>query len=149
MKVIFLDIDGVLNNRKSMNDAFNNGIFPTGNAMMHTVDPDCVDRLKKFVETTGASIVVSSTWRIFMDEVHRAFKWCKWEDAPIIGRTGKFGARGLEIDEWLKHNPQVTKYVIFDDDSFDIHQKTKLVKTAHEVGLTDEDCALAQKILED
>lgn len=148
MKVIFLDIDGVLNNRKSMNAAFNHAVFPTGNNMCHTVDPDCVARLKKLVSNTGASIVVSSTWRLFMDEVYRAFKWCKWDDVPIIGKTAKFGARGAEIDAWLEHNPEVTQYVILDDDSFDIHQKTHFVKTMHEFGLTDDDCKNAQYILE-
>lgn len=148
MKVVFLDIDGVLNNRKSLTAAATNGIFPTGNATFHTVDPECVARLRKLIETTGASIVVSSTWRMFMDEVHRALEWCGWKDAPIIGRTGNFGSRGIEIDTWLKHNPDVTQYVILDDDSFDIHQKTHLVKTMHEAGLTDDDCIVAQKILD-
>jgi hypothetical protein len=147
MKVIFLDMDGVLNNRKSLTAAANNAIFPTGNATFHTVDPDCVNRLRKLVEATDAKIVVSSTWRMFMDEVYRAFNWCDWKDVPIIGRTGKFGARGAEIDAWLKSNPEVTQYVILDDDSFDIHQKTHFVKTEHELGLTDDDCTAAQIIL--
>lgn len=149
MKVIFLDIDGVLGNRKSQNAAFNHKIYPPGNAFLHAVDPDCVQRLRKLVEATGASIVISSTWRRFMDEVQRAFDWCNWSDVPIIGRTGVMNSRGQEIAEWLKHNPEVTQYVILDDDSFDIFQKTKLIKTINEYGLLDHDCEDAKKVLEE
>lgn len=52
MKIIFLDIDGVLN------------VYPQGHdeygAIFH---PHLVENLKLILDQTGAKIVVSSTWR--------------------------------------------------------------------------------------
>lgn len=50
-KIIFLDIDGVLNNAKSdISDLF-------------VIETDLLQILKKIVDSTDASIVLSSTWR--------------------------------------------------------------------------------------
>jgi hypothetical protein len=51
---------------------------------------------------------------------------------PTLGNT-----RGDEIREWLRKNPEVTKYAILDDDS-DFYPDQPLFKTTFETGLTDE-----------
>lgn len=52
MRLLFLDIDGVLNCHED--------IFATG---IHTIDPVKVRRLNRIVRETGAEIVISSAWR--------------------------------------------------------------------------------------
>jgi hypothetical protein len=54
MKVIFLDIDGVLNCEKTPNPRK----FP------YVVDKKLLARLQKLLERTGAKVVLSSSWRL-------------------------------------------------------------------------------------
>jgi HAD domain in Swiss Army Knife RNA repair proteins len=54
MKVIFLDIDGVLNCEKTPNPRK----FP------YVVDRKLLTRLKTLLERTGAKVVLSSSWRL-------------------------------------------------------------------------------------
>ena len=53
MKVIFLDIDGVLNCKSTPNPRK----FP------YIVDPKLLKRFKRLLQRTGAKVVLSSTWR--------------------------------------------------------------------------------------
>jgi hypothetical protein len=52
-KIIFLDIDGVLNNSKWLKENKNNPI-----------DPAAVNRINVIMQKTDAKIVISSSWRI-------------------------------------------------------------------------------------
>ena len=61
MKIIFLDIDGVLNSseyRKRMGRKYYSEI----------IDRSKMPLLKKIVEATGAKIVLSTSWRKFWNE---------------------------------------------------------------------------------
>jgi len=66
MKVIFLDIDGVLNS----NDwyVYRKNLMIEGKIVkeypLHEFDPKAVTRLNRIIAETGAKIIVSSTWRI-------------------------------------------------------------------------------------
>ena len=62
MKILFLDIDGVLNTgqynkymiENNLNDFDENGsIF----------DPNAVDNLRLIIDCTNADVIISSTWR--------------------------------------------------------------------------------------
>ena len=53
-KVIFLDIDGVLNC----------GRTPNPRKFPYVVDTRLLSRLKKLLDRTGAKIVLSSSWRL-------------------------------------------------------------------------------------
>jgi hypothetical protein len=53
MKPLFLDIDGVLNAHEPHPGSLYNGIRP-----------DCMGRLNRVLKATGASLVISSAWRI-------------------------------------------------------------------------------------
>jgi hypothetical protein len=65
VKVIFLDVDGVLNGHESQ----------------WRVIPECVRLLNEIVERTGAKLVLSSSWRLLSD----------WEPAVReYGVTGEF-----------------------------------------------------------
>jgi hypothetical protein len=113
MKVIFLDIDGVLNVIPKGFDKWG-GIF----------HPHFVDNLKRIIDATGAKIVISSTWRMGNGLVGMREMW---EDRVLPGEvidiTPNFMVnfktticRGKEIDAWLSEHPEVTNYVIIDDD---------------------------------
>jgi len=118
MRIIFLDIDGVLN------------VIPQGHdeygAIFH---PHFVDNLKRIVDETGAKIVISSSWRhsgfLAMKEMW-AFRNLPGEFLDItpshidMDRNLPFMERlerGSEIQEWLDNHPEVTSYVILDDDT--------------------------------
>lgn len=158
MKIIFLDVDGVLNSEE---DILKAGI---GKGLYDEISDDKLKRLKKLVGSTNAKIVVSSTWRIgcarsgdksFYGE--KLFKSLEDKLAsvgleilditPVINKP--MIKRGDEIRQWL----QTTKYdiesfVILDDDS-DMCEftGTNLVKTSNKVGLTDADILIAEEIL--
>ena len=117
MNIIFLDIDGVLNSIDSM-AAFH----ALGKHEQEvTLDIVSIGLLKKLCETTGAQIVISSTWRIgrIIPDFVAIFNHYGWVDAPVISFTGRGGTgtvRGDEIQDWIETNC-VSNYVILDDDS--------------------------------
>ena len=117
MKIIFLDIDGVLNSVDSMVAFHTLGIHDEE----LTLDTVSIGLLKHLCEIADAKIVISSTWRIgrISPEFVAIFNYYGWADAPIIGMTGRGGygsCRGDEIQEWIDHE-DVENYVILDDDS--------------------------------
>lgn len=135
MKVIFLDIDGVLNLCYEGRDEYG--------SLFH---PHLVDNLRKIIRETGAKIVISSTWR-FSGLVVMKEMWDKRElPGEVIGITPNFMThygttlcRGKEIDAYLEKYPEIEKYVILDDDSdMEPHQMDNFVMTS---GNRDhEDC---------
>ena len=64
--VVFLDIDGVLNSKQwyAHDAASHEVISPTDRKLWeHSIDPDCVRRLNRILQQTGAVVIVSSSWR--------------------------------------------------------------------------------------
>jgi hypothetical protein len=110
VKVIFLDVDGVLNSMESTL------LYKT----MNRLCPVRVGMVKRLCEEAGAEIVVSSSWRAPSLESTKgvlAEAGAKSLGPFIIGQTPRMvGKRGHEIAAWLKDNP-VDAYVILDDDS--------------------------------
>lgn len=173
IKVIFLDIDGVLNNPKS---GF--GGFVHGNQIEYyheqiKWDQDCVDQLRMLCKDTGAKIVVSSYWRKDFDEIDfwKMFGIYGWRDAIIIDRTKELDAvsgpydryvsaspRAVEVCEWLERNQdRVESFVVLDDMSeINFYQLSKYdqlgtyevigdryIRTDENVGFTVEDAKRA------
>ena len=114
-KVIFLDIDGVLNTSGSKH------IHNHGTAM----DKKCVEVLRKIVEEFNAVIVISSAWRIGPGilRIKKGLSWVGWDNPPIIGKTPNLNLlkerRGKEIQHWLSHNP-TESYIIIEDEPCDL-----------------------------
>lgn len=135
MKIIFLDIDGVLNSVEHSVAA------PGTNIRLYRVDPVKVGLLRFLVEQTGANIVISSTWRYgrnlqWFEGYFEHFGWL----APIIGMTPRLDKmRGDEVNAWLEDDDQKVgeeiNYIIFDDDS-DFHPTQRLIKCDAVCGLT-------------
>lgn len=64
MNVIFLDIDGVLNNRDTFIRRYKE--YLKTKVLTLEIDEEKVELLKSIVEITGYNIVLSSSWRIFL-----------------------------------------------------------------------------------
>lgn len=132
-RVIFLDIDGVLNTMKFLTGA--------GLKSAMSMDPVNVARMRAVVEKTGAKLVISSAWRqahdweeIIRSEAAKA----GWTDLPIIGRTGERATRGEEIDQWFKENP-TEDFVIVDDNVWDMlpSQQSHIVECDERIGFSE------------
>lgn len=153
MKVIFLDIDGVLNiETYRENPEVNYFENPISEVHMHL--------LAYLVKQTGAEVVLSSTWREYWEcgekqsdpfgiYINNLFE--KYGLA-IFDKTPEFRDRDDEISEWLKlHEGQIENYVIIDDFDFEWSDKNEkhLIKTKDETGLDEETVARAIRILND
>lgn len=62
-KVIFLDFDGVLTSGKNY-DALVSAGKPVSDEYGDLFDPEAVANLQMILESTGASIVISSNWNV-------------------------------------------------------------------------------------
>ncbi len=108
MKVIFLDIDGVLNCDKTPNPRK----FP------YIVDKKLLVRLKKLLDRTGAKVVLSSTWRCDPVGLFAAKHW----GVPFIDvcPDKPRSSRCREITSWLADHPKVTRFVVIDDEDHEL-----------------------------
>lgn len=142
MKIIFLDIDGVLCNAES---------FKRGSCFKAVGWHTCIESLNTIIAATGAKIVISSTWRMRGLEFMRTTLE-KWNvQGEVIGLTPRLSGimvkRGHEIEAWLSQNGPVDQFVILDDDCDMCHLKDMLVWTKFERGLTMDDAKRAIEIL--
>ncbi len=115
MKVIFLDFDGVLNSERYFRSFGSAGL---------ALDPTCLCFLKEIVETTGAKIVLSTSWRehwekdsancsalgLEMNEIFKTYGLEIYDKTPFSGAD-----REQDIEAWLKNNPQTEAFVALDD----------------------------------
>lgn len=145
MKVIFLDIDGVLNN-----DSYSEYYAGLRRSEANTTaiyDPDSIVSLNNITRATGAVIVVSSAWRAMgMDKLTPILR--EWGvEAEIIGETDQLdnAPRGWEIEKWMgdwdwskgtKRGTQIESYLILDDYSDMMYdQRYNFIKTDSDIGL--------------
>lgn len=122
MKVIFLDIDGVLNNYSTKIDL--------------RWEPSLVEILNRIIKETGAKVVLSSTWRRIESNRNIIKNDMKIDFIDVTPKRWK--ERGHEIQEWLDKNPVVERFIILDDDADMVHLMSHLLQTDGEFGLTDE-----------
>ena len=144
-RIIFLDVDGVLNNGTWAIEMFDKGVRVYHDDILY--EP-ALERLKGLVEATGAKIVVSSSWRQVPSAYANLTAWLEKfgmniaDKIPYVG-----GCRGDDITAWFKRNPGEYSYAILDDDDdMDGHME-HLVRTDFDVGLTEEDCTKALALL--
>ena len=139
-RVLFLDVDGVLNRCGKSNQG---------------MESAQVAQLERIIAACDPQIVVSSTWRISERSLTRLV-------AVLYDIGGRFGgitpyhndrtdggiyiakARGNEIQEWMDTHGHPDRFVILDDDSDMCHLKEHLIKTESFVGLTPE---IADKVI--
>jgi len=147
MKVIFLDIDGVLVTRNSIKYQHIN--FPDESALMFS--RKAVRNLNKLIKITNAKIVISSTWRLLhsLDKLRKIFN-----EQNIIGEIISTTSiervtleedipRGKKIADWLEQHNNIEQYVIIDDDvqadCIQFHPNN-CVETSYKRGFAPEAC---------
>ena len=137
MKVIFLDIDGVM---------------ITTNSPIGRFDPVCVKNLKQIMDRTGAYIVVSSTYRslgfVRLKELFAANGITK----GLIGVTPviQYGIRGEEIKQYIEEasldpSSTIDRFVIIDDNDNMGELRPYLIQTNGKIGLDER---IRDKVIE-
>lgn len=155
MKVIFLDIDGVLNTDETFINIYKE-FKNTGNRRIE-IDEFRVEFLSKIIKITKAKVVLSSSWRIFFNEElkpvnnksYELLKLLNKYDIGLYSKTDYLGTkRESEIDKWLLDNNNIENFIIFDDESFDLkkYENNKLIKT-NKTGLCYKHINLAINML--
>ncbi len=154
MKVIFLDIDGVLNCDYCKTKI--DGYF--------FVMDDKIELLREIIEQTDAKIVLISTWRRGWFDLERGIESRDQRHfVALRDKLQEFGielmsytpfrqhGRGLEIEAWFEMwtGEAVERYVILDDmDGKFLRPHSRwLVRTSFAKGLTQKHVRLAVKIL--
>lgn len=163
MRIIFLDIDGVLNSEDYLSKPETRKNIEEARDTLHfvsaQVDQQAVGVLNELCSDTGAQIVISSTWRtLFPTETLDDVLHGRGLDprARIIGKTPRLGgARGDEIVQWLgtaaEHarigGEPVESFVILDDDADMGELGDRLVQTDPKHGLTRQHTKRARELL--
>lgn len=158
MKILFLDIDGVLNPVHYENMLHK--MWKTSGGLIKSKDKygnlffnQSVSHLKRIVWETGCSIVISSTWRLEGQSklvqmwVSRNLPGDLYDITPIRNDAN----RGKEISMWLTHyihdnQDDDVKYSILDDRTITGH-RGHFVQPNGYYGLTSEDADAVIKIL--
>lgn len=143
IKIIFLDIDGVLNHQQMFFDKSDQVETKSG-----ILSKKSVLLLNKITDKTGSKIVVTSTWRADGPNVYEALI-SGGITGDIIGMTGsgcRCCVRGNEILDWIKSNDNLVgnysdykSYVILDDDSDMLYwQRNNFFCVDYTVGITEK-----------
>lgn len=142
MKIVFLDIDGVLNSvRYDRQRTVNQG----------NIDETRLPLLKRLVEDSQAAIVLSSSWRKHWEkdiglcdnigrEITTLFAQHQliiYDKTPCLQNND----RAEEIRMWLANNDNVEAFVIFDDIPFGwgVDLQEHLIKTNPRIGFGIEE----------
>lgn len=160
MRVIFLDIDGVLTNASKLCGYWRTRLpcsgIPGKTYAIAPFAPDCVERFNWLVAQTGADVCLSSTWgRLFQYRALTAYVAEQGVVCNIIGRTPvrlrRCRPRGSDIQQWLDEwqGEPVKSFVILDDHNDMVHLRDRLVLTRTDEGLQDTDVDKAIHILDD
>ena len=162
-KVIFLDIDGVLNSNFWNEDhqkEISDGKY---------IDTEKVKLLAKLVNRSDASIILHSGWRFWFDSDLKPMRPEAGYLESLLGdegisvagmtpdltteeirKTKKFSkVKADEILMWLKNHPDVHSWVVLDD--LELHNaeiEQHQVKTDAEHGLLETDVEKALEILQ-
>lgn len=135
MKVIFLDIDGVLNTNSD-----------------REISNDKLKLLSELVSKTGADVVLSSSWRNWWNNpkinIPGSFitNWKKQfldNNISITLTTELECPKNLSIEKFIIQH-DVKRYVVLDDEPIGI---ANLVQTNGDIGLTQLDCQKAFQLL--
>ena len=116
-KILFLDIDGVLN---ILSESYRTLMRENKETQ---IEKHLVERLEYIIQETQALIVVSSSWRYNMTRLKRELNKCEFKFLHhIVDHTPYLQShRGAQIKQWLtKHSDIVDAYCVLDDEIIDI-----------------------------
>lgn len=154
MRILFLDIDGVLNSDAWFRSKRNR-------TETNELDVAAVKRLDLIVERTGAKVVISSTWRTGLTREELTAILQKYgfrgeviDMTPVL-RAGEVRdragspTRGDEIQAWLDAQPAPPRAFVILDDQTDLGAlSVRQVFTTYDHGLLDEHVEQAIVFLE-
>lgn len=153
MKVLFLDIDGVLISERCFWQAQLN------HTSVIQFDQRALKALKGLIQRTGAKVVVTSSWRCAPGEVPaRAYLRLRSVLAhnltPVYGETPRLeqdrhSDRSDEIAAWLAEHPADSFAILDDNDRFTHcpEIRERWVEVNGRIALTEEDCGKAEELL--
>ncbi len=148
-KIIYLDIDGVLNSDDFAKFCLEEEGFDPFD--VDALDPRAIKNLKYIVEETGAQIVLSSSWR--WEDVAKTAVRTQLKDFGLIFidtttmKINRCKSRTMEIETHLEEHPEIKRYVILDDTDIEPPLERYQIKTIFKTGLTRKDAEKAIKIL--
>ena len=151
MKVLFLDVDGVITHQHYKNKE------------REGLDPEKIKLIARIVKDTGAFVVLSSSWRLSYDQKTEKKDWdyillekCLEDEGvsiydittriPFSDSLGWRRTRPLEILDWVVEH-KVNSFVILDDDNWDFARyglDKHWVHTSAEDGISIKDVILAE-----
>lgn len=154
MRILFLDIDGVLNHhdfyedrQKKIEDDIWDLVHPYSE-----LDKNCVNLLGEFCEEHNIKVVISSTWRRgrSIESFNEMFSQYRGK-IEVIDKTPSYHTkgwvRGNEIHWWMEDNEDIIgcryhdyyDYCILDDDSDMLYwQRNNFIKVDRYVGITPQ-----------
>lgn len=153
MRVIFLDVDGVLNKAGCKVKT------PSG---FYFVEDDKLLLLKELVEKTNAKIVLSSTWRQGWEDLNNGVDSIDSRDFVLLrDKLKEFDLdlydytscpitsdRGSKIKEWLsKHFEEVDSILVLDDESNIKPFNKFFVRTSFSDGLKEKHVKKSVEVL--
>lgn len=141
MKVIFLDIDGVLNTEETYDKLYKSkgflGIYDI------EIDKFRLEYLKQIIDNTDAKIVLSSSFRYFFTKENHKIVPTNLKSKKLYDLLLKYGieiyditptqkkSREEEIQSWLYNREDIENFIIIDDDGdsfYELHDK--LIQTS-------------------
>lgn len=155
MKIIFLDIDGVLNTERYLRVQVQKFGYKDLATMQYNFDPVALNNLKEIIETINANIVISSTWRLNRDNNESSKEWSELIRnldsvgigdkvigiTPIVTDSKNMPVRWLEIKRWLQENTDINieEFIIIDDEwEMGEYTETNFARCWSYSGLTSE-----------
>lgn len=152
MRILFLDIDGVLNHQGTYKKCHET---PGKTKPSDWLDRECIQRLNRVCSELGLSLVISSSWRSYLkfETLVEALRDAGLT-AEVIGATPiledpleiKSGTRWSEILSWLQRNSGVTEWVILDDCLWEGFPPERFVRTTLAHGLTEKEVELVREV---
>jgi hypothetical protein len=142
-RLVFLDIDGVLNDHTQ-----------GPNETYCRIDPEHAARFNALIQEADAQFVLSSAWRYLIHSGEMNLEGMKWllrshwiDGSRLVGFTRKDtmvngepmeNERGKQITDWLDEHGRPDVYVAIDDIDLGISAAGHtLVQTDCRIGLTD------------
>jgi len=139
MKLLFLDIDGVMNS---------NSLKLKSTEKIYPFSEECVIALNEVLKLHKVKIILTSSWRNVFDAEKQGqiFKENGVNQIPK-GQTKDLGFenRSMEIQEYLK-NKEVESFVILDDMLIEGFDK-RFVRVNPKIGLSQNHIQIIDKIL--
>lgn len=159
-KIIFLDIDGVLNSQEFYLRRMANTLLLNEDYPLCEIDPEAIKKLNEIIEITKANVVITSSWRLSINVnnyqemfIKKGFKGIVLGVTPLLHflENGEQIIKGCEIAAYLNSNfeNQYVKYLIIDsnEDMMLLKQKKHFIQTSEFSGLTFDMIPLAIKML--